>query len=109
MKSRVMAALIVVVLVGALAAAEGTPASAQDVSLRNGGRAATYTAGGRPAPGIAPLMAPHSEIYDTKVTTQEPSIGITRDGQMYIDATNGGPTVVTSSDWGKTWHEIKPG
>lgn len=97
-----------VVLIGALATAI-PPASAGDVALRGGGRAAAYTAGGKPAPGIAPLLAPSGEIYNTKLTTQEPSIGISRDGQMYIDATNGGPTVATSSDWGKSWHEVKPG
>ncbi|MEA2487445.1 MAG: hypothetical protein QOF16_1099 [Actinomycetota bacterium] len=107
--NRLIAAMTTMVVVGALAMIAGPPASA-DVGLRDGGRAATYTAGGQPAPGIAPLLAPNSEIHDTKVTTQEPSIGISRDGQMYIDATNGGkPTVVTSSDWAKSWHEVSAG
>jgi hypothetical protein len=56
------------------------------------------------------MQAPHAEIHDTHMLTEEPSMGISRDGRMYIDTINPSkPGVATSTDWGKTWTDVSPG
>lgn len=112
MTGRALRALVVACLVTACAGLSlGGPASASDAGLRAGGTVDAYYAGGRPIPGSPLLPAPRSEVYDTGFDTQEPSMGFSRDGRLYVAAenTSGRPTVVTSADRGRSWAEVSAG
>ncbi|MGH2806054.1 MAG: sialidase family protein [Actinomycetota bacterium] len=75
----------------------------------SGGEAVAHYAGGKPiqARGIA-SKAPEADLYQTGYDAVEPSLGITKDGQVFYTAAGTRNEVVTTKDDGKTWKVVSP-
>jgi hypothetical protein len=78
-------------------------------NLSSGGTAVAYRAGGAIVSG-AP-QTPTAELYDTGSLTIEPTLGITRDGTLFVDTVDEAfaPHVIRSTDQAQTWTDVSPG
>ena len=71
----------------------------------DGGPGVAHHAGGRPEPSPARPI-PQGVQFPTGEVAREPSIGITRDGSIFVDAWDGETAldkILRSSDGGRTW------
>ncbi|HVF54015.1 MAG TPA: sialidase family protein [Actinomycetota bacterium] len=72
----------------------------------SGGRAVAHSAGGiRVRAKRVTRRAPDARLYRTGVTTWEPTMGITQQGTIVVNAESDGsvPSVMSSRDGGKSW------
>ena len=77
----------------------------------SGGRAIAYNAGGRaiPASSFAGEL-PDARLFHTGYGGWEPTLGMTKDGTLFLDARNhnADPGIVRSRDGGLTWTGLNP-
>ncbi|HEX2294244.1 MAG TPA: hypothetical protein VHN37_02925 [Actinomycetota bacterium] len=105
-KRRTTLTLVAVLALGAVAASQlGVGAAAkQDGRAGSGGRAVAHRAGGRVASAPA---GPDARIYRVADAAIEPTLGITKKGDVFYAAAAGvtGVDVMRSTDDGGTWEE----
>ena len=82
-------------------------AAKQDGQKGSGGPAVAHRAGGRP---VSASNVPDARIYQVAGAAIEPTIGITKKGDVFYTATAGltGVDVMRSTDDGGTWEETSP-
>ncbi|MDQ3940202.1 MAG: glycoside hydrolase [Actinomycetota bacterium] len=76
---------------------------------RSGGRAVAHHSEGRiiKAPGVT-SRAPDARVFDIGHDAVEPTLGLTKDGQIFYTAAGSRNEVVTSKDNGRTWKVVSP-
>lgn len=77
----------------------------------SGGRAVAHHAGGKriTTPAVV-AKAPDALLYPTGMKSAEPTLGLTKDGDVFFSAfqTNARVEVLRSADEGKTWDIVSP-
>jgi hypothetical protein len=107
-KQRVLAMLAIPALLGAaLFQLTAEAAAPQDGQEGSGGLAVAHRAGGKV---VAAPNAPDGRIYKVADKAIEPTIGITKKGDVFYTASSGvtGVDVLRSSDDGATWENTSP-
>ncbi len=76
----------------------------------SGGRAVAHHAGGKviAAPAVK-AHAPQARLYSTGKNALEPTMGVTRKGDVFAVGVQGaGPVIVRSRNGGRSWEEVSP-
>ena len=100
--------LVFVALLGVVASQLAVDAAGpQDGQEGSGGRAVAHRAGGRT---VSAPNAPDGRIYRVAERAIEPTLGITKKGDIFYTAAGGtnGVEVLRSTDDGGTWEETSP-
>ena len=93
-----------------LALLQGPSASAGPELLdQSGGRAVAHHAGGKAIRDRAVTSkAPEADLYNVGHDALEPTLGISKKGDVFFTAASARNEVVRSSDGGKTWEVVSP-
>ena len=103
------ATLLLAVLALALASAPVASAASEPRADRSGGRATAHHEGGRTIRSASlARRAPDAQLFDVGHDAVEPTLGLTKDGQVFYTAAGTRNEVVTSKDNGKTWKVVSP-
>jgi photosystem II stability/assembly factor-like uncharacterized protein len=72
-------------------------------AIESGGRAIAYRSG-----GTARLAVAAATMFRTGFQTGEPTMGVSKDGTIFVQALAGSPQVFRSKDGGRKWEDVSP-
>jgi hypothetical protein len=100
--------LVVGLLVSAFAVSPGSAVAGSGPDKWRG-HSVAHSAGGEPIkdPALA-WRAPKMKLYNIGHNAVEPTMGVTKDGELFYTAASSRNEVLRSSDLGKTWEVVSP-